>query len=78
MEGLSVTAILKIVAEHGVLGIGWIAWILQVINGQVERKRYQALVVHIIQHFTKSHLAGDDESDSKVPTNTFTKLFGKD
>jgi hypothetical protein len=75
MDGVTVAAILKVVAEYGVLGLGWVAWILTMRYLQVERKRYQDLVIQIIEHFTAAR-----ESDAKLPDkhkNTLDKLLGK-
>ena len=80
MEAAALAAVVKIVAEYGVLGLGWvIAGILMwYIKG--ERTRYQQLVIHIIQHFTKvnipeqnQELFGEGESTHK---STFQKLVG--
>jgi hypothetical protein len=81
MDGVSAATIIKVVAQYGVLGLGWVAWILTMFYLQVERKRYQALVIHIIGYFTKVNISeqkdelfSDDESKHR---STFTKLLGK-
>lgn len=61
MDAASTAAILKIVAQYGVLGLGWVAWILTMFYLQLERKRYAALVTHIIQYFTKVNLSDVDK-----------------
>lgn len=79
MDG-TVVALVKIVAEYGVLGLGWIAWIFTMFYVRAERARYQALVIHIIQYFTKtkmptsSELFADDQESKHQ--STFAKLLG--
>lgn len=82
MGAVETGAILKIVAQYGVLGLGWIAWILTMFYLQLERKRYAALVTHIISHFTKVNLAEINHEESEELTDadtrhkkTFRKLF---
>lgn len=66
MELSLVAALTKMVAQYGVLGLGWIAWILTMFYLQIERKRYQALVIHIIQYFTHITLPSEThDKDSK-------------
>jgi hypothetical protein len=67
-------AIVKAVSEYGVLGLGWLAWLLTMWYLQVERRRYQALVIHIVQYFTKVNLA--DRSDSNGPDEMDEDPFG--
>ncbi len=76
MDGISAAAILKTVAEYGVLGLGWVAWILTMFYVQTERRRYQALVFHIIQYFMKvPGTRGNDEIPDFGPhTKTFERL----
>lgn len=89
MDGLTASgALLKAIASYGVLGLGWIAWILTMVYLQAERKRYQGLVIHIIQYFTKvnsgdhtsAKILGDDDDDKPKSRHqkTFNKLFGTD
>lgn len=81
MEAAGIAAIVKAVAEYGVLGLGWVVALLMFYYIQVERKRYSELVIHIISHFTKVNLPeqkealfGEGESKHK---DTFTKLLGE-
>lgn len=91
MDGVSASgALLKSIASYGVLGLGWIAWMLTMVYLQAERKRYQALVIHIIKHFTqvagservtpKELLTDEPESPKGKDRHrhTFRRLFGTD
>lgn len=82
MDAAAIAGIAKVVSEYGVLGLGWIAWILTMGYLQVERKRYQALVVHIVMHFTKVNMVESGEpithlEEGLTPehTDSYSKLF---
>ena len=82
--GLGASALLKIVGEYGVLGLGWVAWILTMFYLQVERKRYQALVIHIVAYFTKVNMAqrheaqeDDDRNDSAEDDGSYASVVGR-
>jgi hypothetical protein len=71
MELTSATTILQAVAQYGVLGLGWVAWIFTMFYIQRERKQYQDLVIHIVQYFTKVNLVDRKaHEDSPVPLSS--------
>ena len=68
MEPASAGVIFRIVAEYGILGLGWILFLFSMLYIRVERARYQDLVIHIITYFTKIHmLKGDSPSAAPFP-----------
>lgn len=50
------------VAEAGVFGLGWVAFLWAMMQLRFERTRYQHLVIHIIEYFTKVSILRDLDS----------------
>lgn len=72
MEAASASAIARGMAEYGILGLGWVLFLFTMLYIRVERKRYQDLVIHIIQYFTKIHmLEGKDNDEPPFPASMF-------
>lgn len=62
MGGTAGAAIVaRAVSEYGILGLGWVLFLFAMFYIRVERRRYQDLVIHIIQYFTKVHMAEGKE-----------------
>lgn len=64
MDSAFIGAFLKGAGETGVFGLGWVAFLWAMMQLRYERTRYQHLVVHIIQYFTKVNMLRDIEGDS--------------
>ena len=76
MEIGVIAVVIKGVAEFGILGLGWAAWLWTMLYLREERKKNQELVVHIISYFTKVKLAESKVDDSNVTIPA--ALFGRD
>lgn len=66
MEVLSVGAIVRAIAEYGILALGWILFLFSMLYIRMERARYQDLVIHIITYFTKIHMVKADDNDLTI------------
>lgn len=78
MEGISVSAIARAIAEYGILGLGWILFIFAMLYIRVERGRYQDLVIHIITYFTKIHMLKGPDDDLTIFADNLFKTQGRD
>lgn len=52
--------------DVGIYGLGWLGFFWAMMQLRHERARYQNLVIHIIQHFTKVSLLQDLENENSV------------
>ena len=80
MEISAVATVLKMVGEVGILGLGWVAFIWAMMQLRYERSRYQHLVIHIIEYFTKVNILKDLDSgnDSDLePVQGFDGSIGR-
>lgn len=66
MELALVTRIFGGISEAGVFGLGWALFIWAMWLLRIERRRYQDLVVHIIQYFTKINMIQGTEDDTNA------------
>ena len=71
MEMNVVVAVLATLGEAGIFGLGWVAFLWAMMQLRYERSRYQQLVIHIIEYFTKVSILkdiddGNDSSDRPV------------
>lgn len=57
----------KIFEIYGPMALGWFAWFLTMIYLQFERRRYQTLVITIVQYFTKVRM--QDDVEFRFPDN---------
>lgn len=62
-------------AEYGVLAVGWIAWLWTMLYVRYERKRYQELVVHIVEYFTKTRLVENKNDSIQLPASLFSDHY---
>lgn len=69
METSIVVAQLKMLGEAGVFGLGWVGFLWAMMQLRFERSRYQQLVIHIIEYFTKASILKDidDGNDPRGP-----------
>ena len=73
MEGVGDLAFgQKFLEIYGPMGLGWVAWIFTMFYLRAERKRYQDLVILIVQYFTKVNMLEKPHESS--PLDTF---FGR-
>lgn len=56
MEATTALAVLKIIGDVGVLGLGWVLFFFMMFREVRERRRYSDLVIHIITYFTKVNM----------------------
>lgn len=56
---------LSVLGETGIFGLGWIGFLWAMMQLKYERARYQTLVVHIIEYFTKVSILKEIEDDSE-------------
>lgn len=70
MEVGVATAILSSLGEFGIFGLGWLAFLWAMIQLKHERTRYQHLVVHIIQYFTKINILHELDTDEDSHDST--------
>jgi hypothetical protein len=81
---MDVTLIGRFIAglgEAGIFGLGWIGFLWAMMQLKYERARYQTLVVHIIEYFTKVSILkefdDDPESgDAQRRTDPFRPIDG--
>lgn len=73
MELALITRIFGGIGEAGIFGLGWGLFLWAMWLLRIERRRYQDLVVHIIQYFTKVNMIQGTEDD----TDAIRTLFGK-
>lgn len=73
MEVAFLTRFLGDIGEVGIFGLGWALFFWAMWLLRIERKRYQDLVVHIIEYFTKVNMIQGTEDDP-IAIRT---LFGK-
>jgi hypothetical protein len=57
----------KFIEVYGPLGLGWLAWVFTMFYLRAERKRYQDLVILIVQYFTKVNMLERSESRDQNP-----------
>lgn len=68
------------VAEAGVFGLGWVAFLWAMMQLRFERTRYQHLVIHIIEYFTKVSILRDLDSGLQSKSgdvSSFDESFGR-
>ena len=73
MELALVTRVLGGVGEAGIFGLGWLLFFWAMYLLRIERNRYQSLVVHVIEYFTKVNMIQGTEDDP----DAIHTLFGK-
>lgn len=73
MELALVSRVLGVVGEAGIFALGWVLFFWAMWLLRIERRRYQDLVVHVIQYFTKVNMIQGTEDD----TDAIRTLFGK-
>lgn len=57
----------KFLEVYGPMGLGWVAWIFTMFYLRAERKRYQDLVILIVQYFTKVNMLERTENRDQNP-----------
>jgi hypothetical protein len=55
--------------EAGIFGLGWIGFLWAMMQLKYERARYQTLVVHIIEYFTKVSILKEFDDDDSQPSD---------
>lgn len=73
MDGVSFAAILRLLGEGGIYGLGWLLFLYMMVREIRERKRYSDLVIHIISYFTKVNMIERHTDDAPVIP---AELFG--
>lgn len=73
MEGFDVGAILRVIGEGGIYGLGWLLFLYMMVREIRERKRYSDLVIHIISYFTKVNMVERHTDDAPIIPS---ELFG--
>ena len=73
MDAAVIARFLGVIGEAGIFGLGWVLFFWAMWLLRLERTRYQNLVVHVIEYFTKVNMIQGTEDD----TNTIRTLFGK-
>lgn len=66
MDGAGFAAILRIIGEGGVYGLGWLLFFYMMLREIRERKRYSDLVIHIISYFTKVNMVERQIDDGPI------------
>lgn len=54
----------RFVGEAGIYGGGWALFLWAMLQMRLERKRYEDLVVHIVQYFTKINMIQGTQTDA--------------
>lgn len=63
---------------YGPMAIGWIAWLFTMLYLGAERKRYQELVIHMMEILAKRNLAErKTDVESPIPLEVIEALTGK-
>lgn len=73
MDGVSLAAILRLIGEGGIYGLGWLLFLYMMLREIRERKRYSDLVIHIISYFTKVNMVERQTDDAPIIP---AELFG--
>jgi hypothetical protein len=73
MEGFDVGAIMRLIGEGGIYGLGWLLFLYMMVREIRERKRYSDLVIHIISYFTKVNMVERQADDAPIIP---AELFG--
>ena len=76
MELSLVTRLLGGVGEAGIFGLGWLLFFWAMYLLRIERNRYQSLVVHVIQYFTKVNMIQGTEDDPDAIRTLFRYKTG--
>lgn len=72
MDGFDLGAILRVIGEGGIYGLGWLLFLYMMVREIRERKRYSDLVIHIISYFTKVNMVERQADDAPlIPTELF-------
>jgi len=72
MDGVSLGAILRLLGEGGIYGLGWLLFLYMMVREIRERKRYSDLVIHIISYFTKVNMVERQTDDAPlIPAELF-------
>ena len=73
MDGAGFAAILRLIGEGGIYGLGWLLFFYMMLREIRERKRYSDLVIHIISYFTKVNMVERQIDDAPIIP---AELFG--
>lgn len=76
MELALIGRALGAVGEAGVFGLGWPLFFWAMWLLRIERRRYQDLVVHVIQYFTKVNMIQGTEDDTDAIRTLFRYKTG--
>jgi hypothetical protein len=78
MEPTTIAVGRAILDLYGPMAIGWIAWLFTMLYLGAERKRYQELVIHMMEILAKRNLAErKTDVESPIPIEVIEALTGK-
>lgn len=77
MEAVSLGALAKLIAEQGILGLGWVMFIWSIRIHKQQQKQYADLVTYALEFITKVAILRGNESNVTIPSRPSSRTDGE-